>query len=477
MNGLKFILPFVFAVCFEVAFANSLEGIFIESISHISGHKLTLDEIRSRPLLMPVTTSKGTFVEVDGYYVAESVLPENPHTAKDRARANARRAASEQALIYVKAISELKKGNLAKDELNVLSLAVIHIESEDVTEKKIDEGTEYHCHLKVYLNDAEEFLEQVGGDKDSIYENIRCAIEIERESAKLNADLTLLKKRYKHASKAERNEIEEEVKLNEKAFSVTVWNKKGFECYNRKDFSGAITCFSNAIALSSDNFAAYNGLAYVENYQNRFDRAIEYGYKAIEIMPSYSAAWNNLGYAYAYKGNLEQAIECYQKAAELSPKDAAPLVNLGNIYESFKDYNKAISMYEKALSIDLSYDNAWNSLGYVYAEKGENEKAVEYFEKAIDLNKNSAAAWNGLAYVYNQKKKYYKAIACSRKAVGLNKNYANAWNNLGYACAKVGRNEDSWTAYRAAVKIAPKVDLYRKNLEIANERIESFKSL
>ncbi|MBR3623160.1 MAG: tetratricopeptide repeat protein, partial [Selenomonadaceae bacterium] len=105
------------------------------------------------------------------------------------------------------------------------------------------------------------------------------------------------------------------------------------------------------------------------------------------------------------------------------------------------------------------------------------DKGIECLQKATALNKHSAAAWNGLGFAYNQKKKYYKAIECCRRAAGINPKYANAWNNLGYACAKVGRNEDSWTAYRNAVKMAPKVELYKKNFLIANERMDSFKSL
>ena len=75
------------------------------------------------------------------------------------------------------------------------------------------------------------------------------------------------------------------------------------------------------------------------------------------------------------------------------------------------------------------------------------------------------------------KKKYYKAIECCRKAVGLNKSYANAWNNLGFAYAKVNRLEDSYIAYRNAVKFAINVEIYRNNLETTRERVESFKSL
>ncbi|MBR3622301.1 MAG: tetratricopeptide repeat protein, partial [Selenomonadaceae bacterium] len=264
MNGLKFsaiVLCFLIMLC-APCFAAPGEGIFIESISHASNQKLTLDEIRARPLLIPVTRRKETLIEVEGEYQLENGSPENPYIAKDRARSNARRAASEQALIHVKAVSESKNGKLTKDELNVLSMAVIRIESENVAEEKLTDGVLYRCRIKAYINSAEELLEQAAGDRDALYENVRSAIEIERESARLNAELASLKNKYKRASEKERKQIAEEIKLNDAAFGAAVWNEKGYESYNKRDMEGAIACFKKALEVEPKNAKSYNGLSY-----------------------------------------------------------------------------------------------------------------------------------------------------------------------------------------------------------------------
>ena len=91
--------------------------------------------------------------------------------------------------------------------------------------------------------------------------------------------------------------------------------------------------------------------------------------------------------------------------------------------------------------------------------------------KATELDPNNAAAWNGLAYVYNHQKKFLKAAECCQRAITLDKNFANAWNNLGYAYASLGRYKDSFEAYKKASTLEPTVEVYKKNLDKAKERL------
>ena len=471
-------LTFFLVIYSPAAFAeNNEEGIFIEAVSELNNGILTVDEIRTRTAKIS-DFSRKVSIEADGYYICDNSLKESSYVASDRARADAKRLLSEQATLHIKSISTVKKGKLTRDEIHTLSVVILQIKSETVTTEVLEDSTtQYHCHIKALL-DTENFFDQLSfADKDKFNETVRRTIEIEKESARLNAELAALKKKYKNASKIEQEKIYAELKRNEQQFTAAMWSEQGFEFYGRNNFDEATKCFLKAVEVNPNYVAAWNGLGCTANYQRNFDKAIEYCYKAVEIDPTYSAAWNNLGYAYTYKGNLDKAIECYKRSIEIDPQDTVSQINLGNVYDSLKNYDEAIKCYQKALEIDPNYANACNSLGYVYIQRGEFDKGIEYCQKALAIDSHYAAAWNGLAYSYNQKKKFYKAIECCRKAVSLNKNYANAWNNLGYACSKVNRYEDSFTAYSRAVKISPNVKLYRDNFEIANKRINSFKSL
>ena len=436
-----FLVTVVCIICSAVTFSEKSkdEGIFIESISEVNKGALTLDLVRTRPIEM-LFAGKKIPVESDGYYISERELNESPYVARDRAKSDARRTLSEQISMHIRSISEVKKGRLTRDEIHTVSMIAMKIESETVTAENLEnDSIKYHCHIKAVIDDSGFDY----ADKEKFLETVKKTIEIEKETARINAELNSLKQKYKNASAGERAEIDAKLKDNEKTFSTMMWKEQ----------------------------------AYIANYQGNFDQAIEYCYKVIDIDPNSFETWNNLGYAYTYQGNLDKAVECYSRAIELNPNYATAEINIGSVYDSMKNYDKAIEHYQKALGIAPENADALNSIGYVYIQKGDFDRGIEYCQKALNFNARHAAAWNGLAYSYNQKKKFYKAIECCRKAVGLNKNYANAWNNLGYACSKLSRYEESYSAYRNAVKFAPGVSLYRANLDIAKERIYNFKSL
>ena len=442
MNLKNFLIGLIVWLSCSTVAAETLEAIFIEAVSEMSGGLLKLDEIRTRPTTLE-TSDKKFFIEADGYYTANEELDENPHVAEDRAQVDARRYASEQASVYISSISQSKNGKLTRDEVHTISVSVMQVLSETVTIEVVDGTTQYHCRIKALLSEVGVFAQLDAVDKENFAEAVRRTIEIERESARLDSELAALKEKFQTATNAERQEIRDEVKRNEEKFSAVQLNKAG----------------------------------YVANYRQDFDAAIENCYKAVELDPNYAAAWNNLGYAYRYKGRLERAIECYRRAIELDSTDATAQVNLGNLHAELKNFDAATSCYLAALEVAPDYANAWNSLGYSCLNAGDFDKGIEYCRKALEFDEHNAAAWNGLGYAYNRKQKFYKAIECCRKAVSLNKSYANAWNNLGFACAKVGRNEDSFDAYGKAVKFSPNVKMYRDNLAIAQERISGIKSL
>lgn len=419
------------------------EGIFIETISELNKSNLTVNEVRTRPTNLS-TSAKKIPVEADGVYISESGLQENSLVAQDRARLDAKRALSEQISVYIKSVSEMKNGKITRDEIHTLAVVAVQIESENISVENIEnDAVKYRCHVKAFVDETNIFYQLDAVGKDNFHKTVRRTIEIEKETARLNAELNELKKKYKNANSVGRAEINARLKINEKNFTAIMLNEQ----------------------------------AYIANYQCNFDKAVEYCYKAIEFNAVSSDAWNNLGYAYNYKGNIDKALECYRRAIILAPNDATPLINIGSVYDSMQNFEESMKFYEAALKIEPNNVDALNNLGYVYMQKGNFDKGIEYCKKAVEFDARYAAAWNGLGYSYNQKKKFYKAIECCRKAVGLDKNYANAWNNLGYACSKVSRLEDSYAAYRNAVKIAPNVELYVNNFKIALKRIESFKSL
>ena len=267
-------------------------------------------------------------IEADGYYIMGDGPEENAAVAKERARADARRAASEQAGLYVAGMTEVKKGKLTRDEIRTISAAVLEVKEDDVTPEVLG-GTviQYHCHMKAVV-DTGSITDQLRQDRQSFVEAVQRNKELEAENARINAELAELKERYKTASESQKQEINREVKRNEDEFTAVQWNEKGMERYNRKDYQGAIEYFRKAIELDPKYARPWNNMGSAYGKLGDYNKEIECCRKAIELDPKLASPWNNMGTAYYYLGNYPKAVECFRKAVELEPGDKGIQGNL-----------------------------------------------------------------------------------------------------------------------------------------------------
>ena len=70
--------------------------------------------------------------EADGSCIMGDTGVENVAVAEDTARANARRAASEKAGVFVYSMSETENGVLTKDQVTILSASLLKVESSNI---------------------------------------------------------------------------------------------------------------------------------------------------------------------------------------------------------------------------------------------------------------------------------------------------------------------------------------------------------
>ena len=64
--------------------------------------------------------------------LTELFISEIP-TSQENARADAKRAASERVGVIVETVSEMKNGNLTRDEIRTISAVILKIHSESMT--------------------------------------------------------------------------------------------------------------------------------------------------------------------------------------------------------------------------------------------------------------------------------------------------------------------------------------------------------
>lgn len=169
---------------------------------------------------------------------------------------------------------------------------------------------------------------------------------------------------------------------------------------NQYDYNQGLVYSTNALEYATKSNAekeislAYNSMARVFFYQERYDKAFEYFSKALTIREKIG---NEIDIAASYN-------------------------NIGEIFRINKEYDKAIHQYNKAIEINKRKNYVQNyainnfNLGLVYSAINEPNKAEEYFKNCIELNKKDENVYRLIeAYIelgrhYNHYQEYDKAI-------------------------------------------------------------------
>jgi Flp pilus assembly protein TadD len=171
--------------------------------------------------------------------------------------------------------------------------------------------------------------------------------------------------------------------------SVAAWNQAGYWRNN-------VTLFSRMLAVTQDNWLA----------------------------------WNNLGLTYVDLGQPEKAIDHFREALRIKPGYTEAWYNLGLAYDKLGQPHKAIVYYREALRVNPNYAKAWNNLGTAYYELGQPEQAIMYYRKALQTKPDYADAWYNLGLAYAEYGQFHQAISCFREALRIKPDFKEAKQNL-----------------------------------------------
>ena len=198
---------------------------------------------------------------------------------------------------------------------------------------------------------------------------------------------------------------------------------------------------------------SYNSLSSTYRLLGDFDKALDYGLKALQIREKYKEnklaylgnTYQSLSIIYRKKGDFNKAINMAFKAIEVRKKlvetperdkrIAKLYNNISIIYRSKKDYQKSIDYIERALKIKetfypedkISLANSYHNLSISYFKAEKYKKGFSYAlkdltisEELLDINHPFlAATYNNIAKYYFHFKEYEEAIFYSKKEVAI----------------------------------------------------------
>ncbi len=278
---------------------------------------------------------------------------ENQGVAKERARADAKRAASEQACTFIESISEIKNNNLTRDEIYTISAIILKVISDPVNLEISGGSVMFRCHITAVVDtsNVEKFLQ----DRQKLNEATRQNNELRAENERLQFEINNLNKKFAAASAEEKKEIKAEIKRNEEQFTAIQWIEKGDGYYRE-----AIVHYLDALWVDLFEDLATTTEKSTPPSEN-YDAAIE---------------------------NYNKAIECYHKAIKLNPNNGYVYEELGDAHKSLGEcyYRKTIEYLNKMIKLNPNNDYDWYIMGNVYIDIRQYNKAIECYDKALELN-------------------------------------------------------------------------------------------
>ena len=124
-------------------------------------------------------------IEVDGVYMMGD--NDAPKFARDAARAEAMRAATERAGIYIESTSEVQGYTLTRDEIRTVAAAVLRVLHEEATPELVGDAWRYRVHLVCSVDTEGIDLKELAGSKAELARLTRERDELKRANETLRA--------------------------------------------------------------------------------------------------------------------------------------------------------------------------------------------------------------------------------------------------------------------------------------------------
>lgn len=252
---------------------------------------------------------------------------------------------------------------------------------------------------------------------------------------------------------------------------------QGERFYQQQNWSQAIECYQQAIAIDSKMPQAHLALARILTQSGQQETAIKFWLQGISLgatsitAAEYLALANNL----VSIGEHKSAIACYQRAIE-QQRDLIPgYLALGELLTRLNQGEQAIACYLTGLKQQPD-PQLYFRLGSLYQAQQLWSQAVICYHKATQYDANYGEAYHQLGEVFSHQSQWQQAVTAYRQAIRLNPDFPWSYNNLGYALIQLEQWSESIPVYQQAIQLNPDFPWAYYNLAEAHEHLQQWQS-
>jgi protein O-mannosyl-transferase len=195
----------------------------------------------------------------------------------------------------------------------------------------------------------------------------------------------------------------------------------------------SIELFLHAIAVTKDNYVAYNTLGKAFEKSGQKDKALFLYSETVRIEPRYPQGQFNLAMSLLEYGKRDEALAHLKIAANLTPHDPDIQYDLGTYFLQHDQLEEAAHRFNIALADRPEFPEAHNALGSILSQQGKLDEAIAQFSQALRLKPDFAVAHQNLATTFVKQKKIAQGIPHFAEAVRLKPDDPEAHFNFGLA--------------------------------------------
>jgi tetratricopeptide (TPR) repeat protein len=228
--------------------------------------------------------------------------------------------------------------------------------------------------------------------------------------------------------------------------------------------------YRHAIAVTQDNYIAFNGLGGALDTGNRPDEALACYAESVEINPRYPEGQYNLGTALLDRGKYDAAVTHLTEAVRQNPDYTVARNNLGKALMLQGKLDEAAAQYSKAIQSSPDYAQAYYNLGTILMAQSRLEDAAARFSKAVELKPDYFDAYGNLGVALMRLGRKAEGITQLSLAVQLRPDDAPSRSNLGMALMDAGRSAEAETQFTEALRLNSTDPKANFNLALALDR-------
>jgi protein O-GlcNAc transferase len=225
------------------------------------------------------------------------------------------------------------------------------------------------------------------------------------------------------------------------------------------DPEAAVLTFRKVLELAPRHTLARYNLALVLRRADRLPEALAELERAIADEPRAEAHYT-MGIIYWHQGDLERALGALRAAIALEPAYADAHFALGGVLKARRDLGGAATALRRTIALQPGKAATHYALGLVLQLDGDESGARHQFAEAERLRgraerEHEALVWTAVGIQKVEAGDAAAALVHFRRAVAVDDGYAPAHYQLGLVLQRLGRAEESRTAFARAQALNP----------------------